>query len=72
MISRTLILLGKDLAQKYGEQREHNEAARISLNVFRLYLQHWMWRRQLGYILHPRIPINLEPLKIADIACGTG
>ncbi|CAD6591305.1 MAG: hypothetical protein ASARMPRED_005303 [Alectoria sarmentosa] len=38
----------------------------------RLYAQHWMWRFQLGYLLHPTIPQDKEDLKIADIACGTG
>ena len=30
-----------------------------------------MWRRQLGYLLHPDIPVT-EGTKIADVACGTG
>ncbi|MCJ1303443.1 hypothetical protein MMC08_006253 [Hypocenomyce scalaris] len=38
----------------------------------RLYFQHWMWRYQTGYLLHPEIPLDKEGLKIADIACGTG
>ena len=31
-----------------------------------------MWRYQLGYLLHPSIPIYKEGLQIADVACGTG
>ncbi|RAK95951.1 class I SAM-dependent methyltransferase [Aspergillus ibericus CBS 121593] len=37
----------------------------------RLYFQHWMWRRQLGYLLHPQIPIK-DGYRVADVACGTG
>ncbi|KAJ5735702.1 UMTA methyltransferase family protein-like protein [Penicillium malachiteum] len=37
----------------------------------RLYFQHWMWRRQLGYLLHPKISVQ-ENFRVADLACGTG
>ncbi|MCJ1353415.1 MAG: hypothetical protein MMC33_003401 [Icmadophila ericetorum] len=37
----------------------------------RLYFQYWMWRRQLGYLLNPLIPLT-DDMKVADIACGTG
>lgn len=30
-----------------------------------------MWRRQLGYLLHPSISTK-EGLRVADVACGTG
>ena len=51
-----------------------------SLNVLKqhvdlessLYAQHWMWRFQLGYLIHPTIPQDRENLKVADVACGTG
>ena len=36
-----------------------------------LYLQHWMWRRQFGYLLHYPIPMQ-NFFKVADLACGTG
>ncbi|KAL8722511.1 MAG: hypothetical protein Q9225_001027 [Loekoesia sp. 1 TL-2023] len=39
------------------------------LSSIRLYIQHWMWRRELGYLLHPAIPVG-EGTRIADIACG--
>ncbi|KAL9637969.1 MAG: hypothetical protein Q9204_001673 [Flavoplaca sp. TL-2023a] len=35
----------------------------------RLYLQYWMWRRELGYLLHRSVIINEDTL-VADIACG--
>ena len=39
----------------------------------RLHLQHWIWNYQLGYTLHPTIPIPLgAPLRIADVAAGNG
>lgn len=43
----------------------------ILMHHTRLYFQHWMWRRQLGYLLNPNIPVK-EGFKLADIACGTG
>ncbi|KAK3069204.1 hypothetical protein LTR53_012644 [Teratosphaeriaceae sp. CCFEE 6253] len=36
----------------------------------RLHLQHWIFTYQLGYLLHPKIGADGEPLKIADVACG--
>lgn len=44
---------------------------RSTLGSSRLYMQHWLWQRLAGHLLHPSIPIK-EKMKIADIACGTG
>ncbi|KAF7896625.1 uncharacterized protein EAF01_009028 [Botrytis porri] len=44
---------------------------RSPLGSSRLYVQHWLWQRLVGHLLHPSIPIR-EDIKIADIACGTG
>ncbi|KAJ8059161.1 hypothetical protein OCU04_012135 [Sclerotinia nivalis] len=44
---------------------------RSTLGSSRLYVQHWLWQRLVGCLLHPSIPIK-ENMKIADIACGTG
>ncbi|KAI9642303.1 hypothetical protein NHQ30_009105 [Ciborinia camelliae] len=44
---------------------------RDPLSSSRLYLQHYLWQRLVGHLLHPSIPIK-EKAKIADIACGTG
>ncbi|KAL8818343.1 MAG: hypothetical protein Q9191_007962, partial [Dirinaria sp. TL-2023a] len=38
----------------------------------RLNLQHFLWKQQLGYNLHPSIPTDKANLKIADVATGTG
>ena len=38
----------------------------------RLNLQHFLWKQQLGYNLHPLIPTDNPELKIADVATGTG
>ncbi|KAI4098050.1 MAG: hypothetical protein LQ339_006618 [Xanthoria mediterranea] len=38
----------------------------------RLYLQHWMWRRQVKYLLLPAITSENTILEVADIGCGTG
>ncbi|QSZ29229.1 hypothetical protein DSL72_003741 [Monilinia vaccinii-corymbosi] len=44
---------------------------RSTMGTSRLYVQHYLWQRLLGHLLHPSIPIK-ENIKIADIACGTG
>ncbi|KAI3317738.1 S-adenosyl-L-methionine-dependent methyltransferase [Xylariaceae sp. AK1471] len=38
----------------------------------RLNLLHHYYVRDLGYLIHPRIPIQDADLKVADIGCGTG
>ncbi|KAL6714379.1 hypothetical protein ACLMJK_007802 [Lecanora helva] len=37
----------------------------------RLNAQHLLWKEQLGYVVHPRIPIK-EKMMIADVGTGTG
>ncbi|THV51599.1 hypothetical protein BGAL_0105g00130 [Botrytis galanthina] len=44
---------------------------RSPLGSSRLYVQHWLWQRLTGHLLHPSIPIK-QDIKIVDIACGTG
>ena len=39
--------------------------------VYRLNAQHLLWKEQLGYVIHPQIPIR-ENLMVADIGAGTG
>ncbi|KAI4211439.1 MAG: hypothetical protein LQ351_005741 [Letrouitia transgressa] len=41
----------------------------------RLNFQHYLWKEQLGYLIHPRIPQDQDQeggLKIADVGTGTG
>ena len=39
----------------------------------RLNLQHYLWKQQQGYLIHPAIScIQEKSLKIADIGAGTG
>ena len=38
----------------------------------RLNAQHHLWKEQMGYVLHPSIPVDRSDLKIADVATGTG
>ena len=41
--------------------------------IDRLNLQHYLWKDQTGYLLHPSIPLSgIENLKIADVGTGTG
>lgn len=43
-----------------------------SINA-RLNLQHYLWKDQTGFLLHPTIPLDGRPnLKIADVGTGTG
>lgn len=50
-----------------------SEFIELMLNGSRLYLQHWMWRRNFGYLLHPKVPIEKDKdINIIDVACGTG
>ena len=39
----------------------------------RLNLQHYLWKDQTGYLLHPSIPLSeIENPQIADVGTGTG
>ncbi|KAJ9617117.1 hypothetical protein H2200_000838 [Cladophialophora chaetospira] len=40
-------------------------------NSTRLYFQHWLVQKTLGYVLHPCIPKD-RPLRVADLGCGNG
>lgn len=57
------------MAQNPNGDLEGYPLQRQLLSSVRLYLQHWMWRRELGYILHPKISIS-QGTRIADVACG--
>lgn len=46
---------------------------RLTRSSHRLHLQHWVWKYQLGYDLHPQIDVSKKTaLKIADVAAGNG
>ncbi|KAL8774224.1 MAG: hypothetical protein Q9209_000975 [Squamulea sp. 1 TL-2023] len=57
------------MAQKRNGDLDGYPLQRELFSSVRLYLQHWMWRRELGYVLHPEIPVK-EGMRIADVACG--
>ena len=43
------------------------------VSAARLNLQHFLWKQDQGYVLHPSISCAQEPgLRIADIGTGTG
>jgi len=43
------------------------------LKIFlRQNLQHYLWKDEVGYLLHPSIPIDGENIRVADIGIGTG
>ncbi|RAL03702.1 S-adenosyl-L-methionine-dependent methyltransferase [Aspergillus ibericus CBS 121593] len=48
----------------YALQQSHR-------SVIRLNLQHFLWRQEFGYSIHPSIPTTPAPRKIVDVACGT-
>ncbi|KAI9877444.1 MAG: hypothetical protein M1830_003866, partial [Pleopsidium flavum] len=37
-----------------------------------LNLQHYVWTAEVGYLLHPTIPVDGENITVADIGTGTG
>ena len=41
-------------------------------NNGRLNLQHYIWKEESGYLLHPSIPTDQENLSVADVGTGTG
>ncbi|MCJ1485515.1 hypothetical protein MMC06_005689, partial [Schaereria dolodes] len=49
----------------YPLKRNYQAAARLNL-------QHYLWKEQIGYLLHPSIPLTSDDLQIADVGTGTG
>ena len=47
----------------------HDLILPLLIEVASLYFQHWMWRRELGYLLHEAIVVQ-DGTAIADVACG--
>ncbi|KAL2041837.1 hypothetical protein N7G274_005621 [Stereocaulon virgatum] len=45
---------------------------RAFASTARLNLQHYLWKDQTGYLIHPNIPIRDTTLKVADVGTGTG
>ncbi|KAF4214802.1 hypothetical protein CNMCM8980_000041 [Aspergillus fumigatiaffinis] len=48
---------------------------RLNRNVAastRLSLQHYIWKENMGYLLHPSIDVSRPDLAIADVGTGTG
>ncbi|GIJ88134.1 hypothetical protein Asppvi_007051 [Aspergillus pseudoviridinutans] len=48
---------------------------RLNRNVAastRLSLQHYIWKENMGYLLHPSIAVSRPDLAIADVGAGTG
>ncbi|KAF2709566.1 S-adenosyl-L-methionine-dependent methyltransferase [Pleomassaria siparia CBS 279.74] len=46
---------------------------RASEELQRLHRQHYIWTKNIGYLVHPTIASTLpEKARIADIGCGTG
>lgn len=62
---------GFHLADGNGFMLDKGYAARCRLNI-----QFYLWKNSLAFNLHPSIPIphthGSPPLRIADLACGTG
>ena len=40
--------------------------------VARAHLQHFLFKQQLGYLINPKIKLEGDSIKIADIGSGTG
>ena len=44
----------------------------LTYSISRLNLQHYLWKDQTGYLIHPSVPLSNPNIKIADIGTGTG
>ncbi|KAG8159750.1 hypothetical protein KVR01_010387 [Diaporthe batatas] len=42
------------------------------LDNTRINLQHYLWVESFGYLVHPKIPLDRNSLRIADVGTGTG
>lgn len=38
----------------------------------RLNLQHYIWKENIGYLIHPSVDFSSPTLTIADVGTGTG
>lgn len=38
----------------------------------RLNLQHYIWKENIGYLIHPSVDVSNPNLSIADVGTGTG
>ena len=72
MTSSNEYVLGRGyIAALRYEPISHQWIAQELNEISRLNAQHLLWKEQLGYVIHPRIPIR-ENLTVADIGAGTG
>ena len=54
------------VVDSYGLTRDKTESARLNA-------QHYVWRTNIGFLLHPRIASSLgKTPRIGDIGTGTG
>ena len=68
---RQIIYLGETICLRFGKSPRLCQLCAPAHWKTSLYLQHWMWRRQLGHVINPTIAMTGE-IRVADIACGTG
>jgi len=53
------------MSEEYPLTRNYRSIARLNL-------QHFIWKRMQGFLLHPAIKVGSDNTKIADIGTGTG
>ncbi|PLB53896.1 S-adenosyl-L-methionine-dependent methyltransferase [Aspergillus steynii IBT 23096] len=53
------------LSDRFGLSRDMEDNSRVNL-------QHYLWVKQFGYLLHPDIPTDDKHLRVADIGTHTG
>lgn len=72
-MSQSNYVLGRDYlaATRYVNQRPWHQDSQLKMQA-RLNLQHFLWKQNLGYCVHPGIPVHREGLCIADVGTGTG
>ena len=78
---------GKDKQVKIGDTETHHMSeedtmpgqkadgyvlGRDYMATARLNYQHFLWKEQLGFLVHPSIQVARPDVKVADIGTGTG
>ena len=65
-------ILSRGFAANVRFVLEYRARSEINSRTIRLNLQHYLWKDEVGYLLHPSIPLDVENLSVADIGVGTG
>ena len=65
-------VLSRGFAANIRFALEYRSGSGNNSRIIRLNLQHYLWKDEVGYLLHPSISLDVEDLSVADIGVGTG